>query len=188
MKGMMQQILAVDVGGLPYDWLSWRQAACLHARGEIAWEAGERLFRVRGGVNRGTGLHSEIMLNSIVSVQGANGRVAYDAVPALTNRALFARDRNLCMYCGELFSPSLLTRDHVIPRCQGGRDAWDNVITACKACNNRKGGMRPEQANMPLLAVPYVPNHAEYLMLANRRIMADQMVFLSRFVPRSRRV
>lgn len=187
MGNAMQHILAVDIGGRPYDWLHWQQVVRLYARDEIAWETGDALYRIRGGINSRTRARSVIQLNSIVSVQGANSAAVYDAVPALSNRALFARDEYLCMYCGEQFPASLLTRDHIMPRAQGGQDLWDNVITACKSCNNRKGSMTPEQAGMPILAVPYVPNHAEYLILANRRMLADQMVFLRRYVPRARR-
>jgi len=52
------------------------------------------------------------------------------------------------------------------------------VVTACKRCNARKGSHTPEEARMPLLAIPYVPNLAEYLVLRNRRILGDQMEFL----------
>ena len=82
------------------------------------------------------------------------------------------------MYCGNKFRDELLTRDHVKPISQGGLDRWSNVVTACKHCNTRKGCRTPEEAHMPLLAIPYVPNWAEYLALSNRRILADQMEFL----------
>ncbi|MGI9334001.1 MAG: HNH endonuclease, partial [Gammaproteobacteria bacterium] len=83
-----------------------------------------------------------------------------------------------CMYCGKHTSENMLTRDHVRPLSQDGRDTWNNVVTACMPCNHAKGARTPEQANMTLLAVPYVPNRAEYLVLSNRRILADQMEFL----------
>ena len=73
---------------------------------------------------------------------------------------------------------SLLTRDHVKPVSRGGGNHWLNVVTACKRCNTRKGSKTPEEASMPLLAIPYVPNVAEYLVLRNRRILGDQMEFL----------
>jgi len=117
-----------------------------------------------------------------VSVRGANASFK-DMVPALTNRALFARDGYVCMYCGDQFPASLLTRDHIIPTSKGGADVWVNVSTACKFCNNSKGARRPHEAGMPLLAVPYVPNHAEYLILRNRNILTDQMQFLKLHVP-----
>jgi len=106
--------------------------------------------------------------------------------PPLTNRELFRRDAHLCMYCGGNFHESNLTRDHVHPLSRGGREKWSNVVTACRSCNSRKGNRRPEEAKMPLLAIPYIPNWAEYLALSNRKILADQMEFLkSQFSKRS---
>ena len=96
----------------------------------------------------------------------------------MTNRELFLRDARICMYCGNHHKGMALTRDHVIPMSRGGADRWSNVVTACRSCNTRKGNRSPEEARMPLLAVPYVPNWAEYLALSNRKILADQMEFL----------
>lgn len=154
----------------------------------IAWSAGETMFTFHGGCNRITGLRSSVTVNSIIAVKGRL-REAPGAtlVPPLSNRELFQRDGQLCMYCGSRFPANLLTRDHVRPLSQGGCDAWNNVVTACKSCNHTKGARTPEQAGMALLAIPYVPNRAEYLVLSNRRILADQMAFLSRrFRRRSR--
>jgi hypothetical protein len=62
---------------------------------------------------------------------------------------------------------------------RGGSDSWENVVTACYRCNNQKGSRTPEEwGKHNLLAVPYVPNKAEYLFLQNRRIVADQQEFL----------
>ena len=65
------------------------------------------------------------------------------------------------------------------------RDGWKNVVTACKRCNNHKAGRTPEQASMKLLAVPFVPTHAEYVYLRGRRVLTDQMQFLLAHFPRS---
>lgn len=180
-------ILALDNGGHPMGWLPWQDAVRLYAREEIVWVLGEPAVVIRGGTNRLTGLRSELAMHTIVAVRGADSRRKRITTPGLTNRALFQRDHQHCMYCGDRFPISLLTRDHVKPRSLGGGDSWKNVVTACRACNTRKGNQTPEQARMPLLAVPYVPSHAEYLILANRRILADQMEFLKMHVPRKRR-
>jgi 5-methylcytosine-specific restriction endonuclease McrA len=66
----------------------------------------------------------------------------------------------------------------VVPRAHGGADVRENVATACGPCNLRKGSRTPEQARMPLLAVPYAPDTAEWLLLSNRRILIDQVRFL----------
>src|SRR3546814_5368592 len=65
-----------------------------------------------------------------------------------------------------------------MPASRGGASIWENCVTACRSCNQRKDDRTPEEANMRLLAVPYIPNLAEYLILSNRRILADQMEFL----------
>jgi hypothetical protein len=104
-------------------------------------------------------------------------------VPPLNNRELFHRDRHICAYCGSELTSARLTRDHIMPVSQGGQNCWMNVVTACRSCNQRKGGRTPEQASMMLLFAPYVPNKAEYLILSNRNILADQMDFLAHHLP-----
>ena len=74
----------------------------------------------------------------------------------------------------------MLTRDHVQPKSRGGRDCYENLVIACKACNNRKGDRTPEEAGMPLLAVPFKPTFCEFLALTNRHVLADQMTFLEK--------
>ena len=55
---------------------------------------------------------------------------------------VFARDGYRCVYCGEVYEPEELTIDHVQPRVRGGDGSLGNVVTACKACNTRKGHRR----------------------------------------------
>jgi len=172
-------ILRLDISGQPITWVPWQTAVCLYSRDMIAWTAGEHSFTFHGGINRCSGERSIIDINSIIAVKRSSpNRHPGRAIPPLTNRELFLRDAHLCMYCGKQFEESGLTRDHVLPISRGGRDRWRNVVTACRACNTRKGNHIPEEAGMPLLAVPYVPNWAEYLALSNRKILGDQMEFL----------
>ncbi len=180
-------ILTLDNAGRPITWVNWQEAVNLYVREQVAWSASDTTLRIQGGTCQKTGLRSFIDLNTIIAVRGAKAKHNHDITPALTNRALFERDRYTCLYCGNHFKTSLLTRDHVKPRAQGGKDAWSNVVTACKACNVRKACFTPHQAHMPLLALPYIPNKAEAMILSNRRILADQMDFLRNHVPRERR-
>lgn len=108
--------------------------------------------------------------------------------PGLSNTKLFARDRNVCAYCGKVFHADELTREHIIPLCQKGQTSWMNLVTACRSCNHRKGPRTPEQARMPLLYAPYVPSIWEDFILRNRRILADQMEFLRMHVPKTSRL
>ena len=78
----------------------------------------------------------------------------------LTRQNIFRRDGNRCAYCG---SRDSLTIDHVIPKSEGGRDTWYNLITACQGCNSRKGSRTPEQAGMPLKHEPFRPSFVMFL-------------------------
>lgn len=71
---------------------------------------------------------------------------------------IFLRDNNICQYCGSQFNKTHLTLDHVIPIVQGGKKSWENIVTACKPCNQRKGGRTPPQAGLSLIRKPKQPN------------------------------
>ena len=178
------RLLSLDAHGRVLDWMSWQDAACLYARGAVAWTLGDPCLQVHGGTCRMTGSQSILELHPIVAARGHARAHALDPTPALTNAALFARDAYLCMYCGHDFPRPHLTRDHVLPVSKGGRDVWENVVAACFHCNSRKGNRTPQQASMPLLAVPYRPSWVEHLILSNRNILADQMAFLKAQLPK----
>ncbi|MEJ2747217.1 MAG: HNH endonuclease [Anaerolineae bacterium] len=74
---------------------------------------------------------------------------------ALSKREVLRRDNFTCQYCGRKMH--FLTIDHVIPRRQGGGHSWQNLVAACPPCNRRKGGKRPEEANMYLRRQPFEP-------------------------------
>ena len=115
-------ILALDVAGRPLEWLPWQDVVCLYVREQIAWTAGESVFTVHGGINQRTRQRSKLELNSIIAVRGARAQMTECLTPHLTNRELFRRDRHTCLYCGDHFSTSDLTRDHVVPLALGGND------------------------------------------------------------------
>ena len=175
---MNVRILRINTAGMPVDWLNWQEAVCLHARELVSWTYGEKVIQVHGGHSRLTGEQTILTLNSIMACKGK----VYDKIrkePPLTNRALFRRDQNICLYCGRSFQEYDLSRDHVVPISKGGLDVWTNVVTACKRCNAHKGNLSLEDCTMELLALPYRPNHAEYLALSHSgRILGDQMAFL----------
>ena len=181
-------VLQLDVSGRPQAWISPREAAVLYASDAIAWTLGDTFQVLRGGVQRVTGLQSRIEVHPIVAVRGAVPSRAWRTSPALSNPKLFARDRQVCAYCGGRFHFDELTREHIVPVSRGGVDTWMNCITACKACNGRKGNRLPEEARMSLLYLPYVPSLHEDMILRGRRIVADQMDFLLASVPRSSRL
>jgi hypothetical protein len=183
---LSQQVLRTDASGIPLEWIDFREAVRAYYLDQVVFSLGKPLFEIHGGYNAITGKRSVIEVNSIVATLGDShsamkARAHY--VPPLNNQALFARDAHMCMYCGHQLNARGLSRDHILPLSRGGNDSWKNVVTACKRCNNRKAGRTPEQAGMMLLAVPFVPTHAEYIYLQGKRVLADQMEFLLAHFP-----
>lgn len=179
-------ILSLDRGGRPVEWLHWKKAVAHLVRDDVVWSLGEVVLSIHGGHNR-FGVRSVVEVPPIIAINGADAARFEDHIIGLSNDELFARDSYTCMYCGESYQRSVLTRDHVIPLARGGPDIWGNVVCSCSACNNKKACRTPEEAGMPLLALPFAPSHIEGLLLKNRRILSDQMDFLHQQLPRSSR-
>lgn len=70
---------------------------------------------------------------------------------------VYQRDGHRCQYCGHRFPESLLSYDHVVPRFAGGRTCWENIVTACRACNTRKGSRTCDESGMFPLTEPRRP-------------------------------
>jgi 5-methylcytosine-specific restriction endonuclease McrA len=128
---------AIDEDGAAHDFDAWRQLPVRKADDAIPIVAGA--LRVPRVVH----LHR------------------YDRTPRttvrLTRRNLMFRDAHQCQYCGKRPPLRDLNIDHVIPRSRGGDDTWENLVTACRLCNLRKGWKTPEEANMRLARVPFRP-------------------------------
>jgi 5-methylcytosine-specific restriction endonuclease McrA len=188
METLNQEVLRTDVSGMPLEWIDYRAAVTLYHSEQVAYACGTRIYRVRGGYNSRTGARSVIEVSSIIATLGDTRALERNRgryVPPLNNQTLFKRDANICLYCALWHRTSELTRDHIRPLSQGGADNWMNVATACRRCNNHKGGRTPEQAGMQLVAVPFAPTYAEYIYLKGRRVLADQMQYLLTHFPRT---
>ncbi|AFK55013.1 MAG: HNH endonuclease [Tistrella sp.] len=100
----------------------------------------------------------EMRLPSVISLRSY---VPVNRRPAFTRFNVFLRDRFRCQYCGRRFATEELTFDHVVPRARGGTTTWQNVVTACTACNTAKGARTPEQCGLTLRSVPKAPDLTE---------------------------
>lgn len=173
---------------MPLEWVDYQEAVRLYHLGQVAYTLGRLLYEVHGGINARSGQRSRIQVHSIIATLGSHQRfckIRANYIPPLNNPTLFRRDGYLCLYCGQRFPASALSRDHVQPLVQGGQDIWTNVVTACKRCNHHKAGRTPEEAGLELLAIPFVPTHAEYIYLKGKKVLADQMHFLMAHFPRN---
>lgn len=104
-------------------------------------------------VNKSFPFPSVIRLSSYI-------KVPYKRIE-LSRKNIIRRDGYCCQYCGT--KTHELTIDHVIPKSRGGTDSWENLVSACKICNNKKGNRTPEEAGMPLIARPRKPNHILFI-------------------------
>ena len=98
----------------------------------------------------------------------------------LTRREVFIRDHYTCQYCGRQAGD--LTIDHVVPKSKGGAHSWENLVSACKPCNHRKGGKSLGEARMTLKKSPAEPRAGQYYTI-ERRLDAVVTDSWSKFLP-----
>jgi 5-methylcytosine-specific restriction endonuclease McrA len=95
--------------------------------------------------------------------------LVYEKLPRqdvkFNRRNIYARDGNRCQYCGKRMPTTELSLDHVVPKSQGGRSTWENIVCCCVRCNVRKGGRTPEQAHMHLITKPIKPKRSPVINL-----------------------
>lgn len=134
-------------------------------KAELVTESGSaRLRTVRGSYP----LPTVIRLHHYVHIPYRNGVV-------LNRQNIFKRDGGQCVYCS---SGRDLTLDHVHPRSRGGKTSWDNLATACRPCNSRKGDLTPEEAEMPLRLRPYKPSFVMFLRDFADKVSEDWSYYL----------
>jgi 5-methylcytosine-specific restriction endonuclease McrA len=148
----LAEVVSVDDGEyLSYDFDDWVEVS--HAKERFQPEQYDWVRTV----------HFQIAVPKIIRLLG------YDKLPAtgvkLNRRNLFARDQSRCQYCGRRYPTNELSLDHVIPRSQGGKNTWTNIVCACIHCNVRKGGRTPAQAHMKLILLPAKPKRSPVLTL-----------------------
>jgi 5-methylcytosine-specific restriction endonuclease McrA len=181
-------VLALDISGVPRQWISYDDAIAYHATDSVAWSMGEVVAKYHGGVQKDGSL-SYLETPSIIAIKGHGFNPHRHSTVALSNRTLFGRDRYVCAYCGAHHANyHNLSRDHIVPKYHGGENTWMNCVTACKECNSKKGHKTLKEARMELLYAPYAPNHYENMILQHRTILADQMEYLMAGVPKHSRI
>jgi len=171
------QVLILNKGYQPVNVVDVRRALCMFYVGAAhALDREYRLFdfhswtalsaefndEVVGTVNR------RILIPRILVLQAYNkmplGRVRF------SRRNIFLRDSDTCQYCGKRLPRSGLNLDHVIPRSQGGKTNWRNIVASCIKCNSKKGGRTPSQAHMHLIREPRKPRWSELRNLVGPRL------------------
>lgn len=118
--------------------------------------------------------HSPSVIRLICLIRRPRPRVK------LTRREVFIRDNFTCQYCGRQAGD--LTIDHIVPRHRGGGHTWENLVSACKPCNHRKGGKSLHEARMTLRTTPKEPNAGVYYTI-ERRVESGIFEAWEKFLP-----
>ena len=98
----------------------------------------------------------------------------------LCRREIFIRDNFTCQYCGQRSHD--LTIDHVVPRSKGGGHSWENLVSACRSCNHRKGGKSLAEARLVLSRMPFEPRAGRYYAI-QRALNASVNESWLKFIP-----
>lgn len=168
--------LALNASFEPLTIVPLRRAVrlVLDGKAEIVEQDGERSFRSE---------RDAVPCPAVIRL------VRYVHVPRrfrrqVTNTFLFARDDYRCQYCGrhrsDLKGRQFLTRDHVLPVSRGGANDWENVVTSCSSCNNRKANRLPREAGLELRSHPVEPNYV-HLVWVVRRVTHLQAKYIRTF-------
>jgi len=135
-----------------YDFETWREVSEFRAK-HFRQEDDDWVRTAR----------SEIQVPRVIRL------LSYEKLPKQTvkfnRRNIFARDHNQCQYCGKKYPTTELSLDHIVPRSQGGRSTWENIVCSCITCNVKKGGRTPKQAHMTLVRKPEKPKRSPLLNL-----------------------
>jgi 5-methylcytosine-specific restriction endonuclease McrA len=145
----MHHTLLLNAGFEPLRVVSWQRAFILIFQNKV--EILEEYSSSIHTVNRSFKVPAVIKLHRWVNLKKQGPVIRF------SRANLYARDENRCQYCYKKFSDKELTMDHVKPAVRGGKKTWENIVTACVKCNQKKSDKSPEEAGMKLLAKPRVP-------------------------------
>lgn len=138
-------VLVLNASYLPVNVVAARRALTLICKGAAVVEVPSTFFVRTSQIT--------LPLPSVIRL------LHYSKLPkstrAVSRRGILQRDRGRCQYCNSPVGPSSFTLDHVRPKSRGGASTWDNMVTACKPCNNRKSDRTPDEAGMPLARKPH---------------------------------
>lgn len=145
----MGKVLLLNKECEPLNIMSWRRAFVLLIKGKAEYI--DKLNKIEDYIKIG-----DYYIPKTI-------KLTYEmAIPEMelpfSRENIFIRDNYTCQYCGEEFSSSDLTLDHVFPKSRGGDTSWCNIVACCRNCNQKKADRTPEEADMQLLSKPFIPD------------------------------
>ena len=146
--------------------VNWKRAMCLMAKGKVqVIKHSERLIRTAQGL--AVKVPAVMRLIKLI-------RILYINRVPFSKKNVLIRDGFKCAYCGS--EKRKFTIDHIIPKSMGGKTNFENCVSSCKPCNNKKGNKMPSEARMYLKVKAYQPTISEFLMLKVRKLGINQIL------------
>lgn len=146
--------------------VSWKRAICLLIK-EKAEVLKEGDIVIRNG--EGTPIFKMPLVIKLIKIV----RLIYKNKVPFSKRNIMVRDDYKCMYCG---GRTHLTIDHVIPISKGGKSNFDNCVTSCQPCNNKKGNRIPSEAKMFLKKQPHAPTISEFIIMKMKKLQVTDFL------------
>lgn len=143
----MSRTLVLDLGYQPHRIVSWQRAMTMifQQKAEVVENYDEIVY------------HGRTFVLKMPAVVRLLQKVSRKKVVRFSRINVLTRDNWTCQYCGRKLPTRKLNYDHVIPRSQGGKTVWENIVTSCIPCNAQKADKTPHQAGMRLHKQPYKP-------------------------------
>ncbi len=143
------QVLVLNASYEPVHVVSWKRAIQLLFQGkvEVLEESSREIRTVRVTIR----VPMVMRLLQYIPLGKRRNLVRF------SRGNVFVRDEFRCQYCGDHFTRNQLTLDHVLPVVQGGKKTWENIVSSCRSCNQKKGGRTPKEAGMHLIRKPAEP-------------------------------
>ena len=146
--------------------VNWKRAMCLVAKGKVQiLRNSERIVRTAEGI---------VMKVPAVMKLIKLIRTLYRTRVPFSKKNVLVRDGFKCAYCGT--DKEKLTIDHIVPKARGGKTTFENCVSSCKTCNNKKGGKTPREVKMYLKVKAYQPTISEFLRLKVKKLGIDQVL------------
>ncbi len=171
------QVLVLNRSYIPINVITVRRAFVLLYQGMVrAVDREFETFDFKSWSELSIATHHETvgLINRLIRVPRVVLLTTYDRVPRrhvrFSRHNIYVRDGNTCQFCGRHHPRSELNLDHVIPRSQGGKTVWENVVTSCIPCNRKKGGVAPHEVGMKLLRPPARPRWTPFMDFSLKEI------------------
>ncbi|MBW2604181.1 MAG: HNH endonuclease [Deltaproteobacteria bacterium] len=162
----MAQCVILNADYTFLNMVNWKRAMCLIAKGKVqVLRHSEKIVRTAEGI--AIKIPSVMRLMKLIRTLFIN-RVTFN------KKNILIRDGFKCAYCG--IQQRKLTIDHIIPKSKGGGTTFENCVSSCKSCNNKKGGRTPSEARMYLKVKVYQPTIAEFLRLKVRKLGINEVL------------